>query len=48
MNLRQPLHTQIYSALAERIRTGEWAEGDQLPSEKALIEEFGTSHGPVR
>ncbi len=48
MNLRQPLHTQIYSALAERIRTGEWAEGDQLPSEKVLIEEFGTSRGPVR
>ncbi len=43
-----PLHTRVYGAMAERIRSGEWTEGDQLPSEKALVEEFGTSRGPVR
>lgn len=48
MVLNQPLHSLVYRAMAERIRSGEWAEGHRLPSERALIEEFGTSRGPVR
>jgi len=44
----QPLYSQLYDVLAERIRSGDWEEGKQLPSEKALVAEFGTSRGPVR
>lgn len=48
MAISQPLYSQLYDALAERIRSGDWEEGKQLPSEKALVAEFGTSRGPVR
>lgn len=48
MSSKQPLHTVIYDAIVDRIRTGEWAAGDSLPSENELVKEFGTSRGPVR
>lgn len=48
MSSKQPLHEQLYAAMAERIRLGHWPEGERVPSEKALEEEFGTSRGPVR
>lgn len=44
----QPLYSQLYDVLAERIRSGVWEEGERVPSEKALVAEFGTSRGPVR
>ena len=44
----QPLYSRLYDVMAERIRSGEWPEGQRVPSEKALVEEFGTSRGPVR
>lgn len=48
MSRNVPLHSQLYEVMAERIRSGVWKEGDRVPSESALIEEFGTSRGPVR
>lgn len=44
----QPLHTQLYAVMADRIRSGVWKEGEKVPSEQSLVEEFGTSRGPVR
>lgn len=43
-----PLHTQLYTEMLGRIRSGTWPTGSKVPSEKALVEEFGTSRGPVR
>ncbi|GAB3191427.1 GntR family transcriptional regulator [Nesterenkonia suensis] len=34
--------------MVDRIRSGHWQEGEQVPSEQSLVEEFGTSRGPVR
>ncbi|MBC9953692.1 GntR family transcriptional regulator [Leucobacter sp. cx-42] len=48
MTDRSPLHAQLYDEMARRIRTGLWQPGDRVPSEKALVAEFGTSRGPVR
>lgn len=48
MSSSAPLHTQLYEEMIRRIRTGEWCPGDRVPSEKSLVEEFGTSRGPVR
>lgn len=42
------LHAQLYTEMVHRIRTGIWKAGERVPSEKSLIEEFGTSRGPVR
>ena len=44
----QPLYSQLYDVLAERIRSGVWEEGERVPSEQALVAESGTSRGPVR
>lgn len=43
-----PLHAKLYERMHERIRSGEWPEGQRVPSEQALIAEFGTSRGPIR
>ncbi|MBC9944594.1 GntR family transcriptional regulator [Leucobacter sp. cx-328] len=48
MTDHSPLHAQLYDEMARRIRTGLWQPGDRVPSEKALVAEFGTSRGPVR
>lgn len=48
MDPHSPLHTQLYEVMRERIQSGVWNKGERVPSEKALIEEFGTSRGPVR
>ncbi|MBK0417634.1 GntR family transcriptional regulator [Leucobacter sp. CSA1] len=48
MSQNLPLHTQLYDAMIQRIRSGAWKEGDRVPSEKSLVAEFGTSRGPVR
>lgn len=42
------LYVQIYNQLAEAIRTGMFAEGDKLPSEKELCQTFNVSRVPVR
>lgn len=48
MTAKEPLHVQLYTELANRILDGVWQEGESLPSENALIAEFGMSRGPVR
>ncbi|WP_282847155.1 GntR family transcriptional regulator [Microbacterium oxydans] len=44
----RPLHEQLYERMLDRIRSGEWPEGERVPSEHSLITEFGTSRGPIR
>lgn len=48
MNDGSPLHPRLYAEMVRRIRTGVWRPGERVPSEKALVAEFGTSRGPVR
>ncbi|MGO1539144.1 MAG: GntR family transcriptional regulator [Leucobacter sp.] len=48
MSVSTPLHMQLYDEMVHRIRTGAWKAGAKVPSERALITEFGTSRGPVR
>jgi GntR family transcriptional regulator len=50
INLRKkmPLYIQIETALKSQIRMGELQEGDRLPSEKKLSEQFGVSPLTVR
>ncbi|QFU88512.1 HTH-type transcriptional repressor YvoA [Amycolatopsis sp. YIM 10] len=43
-----PLHRTLAAELRRRIREGELAVGDSLPSEAQLCLEFGASRGPVR
>ncbi|AXB48257.1 GntR family transcriptional regulator [Amycolatopsis albispora] len=43
-----PLHRSLAAELRRRIREGELAVGDSLPSEAQLCQEFGASRGPVR
>lgn len=43
-----PLHSRLYAELSARIHSGAWPEGERVPSEKHLSEEFEVSRGPVR
>lgn len=43
-----PLGHQIQALLRSRIECGEWAAGEQLPTEMALTESFGVSRTTVR
>jgi DNA-binding FadR family transcriptional regulator len=45
---RQSLTSQLVESMTERIQGGEYRKGDQLPTEKELIEEFGVSRTVVR
>jgi GntR family transcriptional regulator len=38
-----PLYYQVQEALRERIASGEWAPGDQIPTIRALCEQYGVS-----
>ncbi|HYE99632.1 MAG TPA: FadR/GntR family transcriptional regulator [Planctomycetota bacterium] len=38
----------VLDRVLERVRTGEWPPGHELPSERALIQEFGVSRIPLR
>jgi GntR family transcriptional repressor for pyruvate dehydrogenase complex len=38
----------LHSQMLERIQTGQWAVGSSIPSERALMEEFGVSRIPIR
>lgn len=42
------LRVQLAEGLRERLRSGEWAEGSQLPTEAALTAEYGVSRSTVR
>ncbi|MFE1955881.1 GntR family transcriptional regulator [Streptomyces sp. NPDC059524] len=43
-----PLHQRLGAEFRRRIASGEWPEGQPVPTEAQLCEEFGTSRGPVR
>ena len=45
---RQSLTSLVVGALTERIQSGTYGNGDQLPTEKELIEEFNVSRTVVR
>ena len=45
---QRPLYSRIYAVMADRIQSGEWAEGMRLPSEERLRDEFEASRGTVR
>ncbi|MFB9948356.1 FadR/GntR family transcriptional regulator [Rhizobium puerariae] len=45
---RETLSSQLVRTVAERIRVGEYPKGAKLPTEKALIDEFGVSRTVVR
>lgn len=45
---RQSLTSVLVEAITERIQSGHYKRGDQLPTEKELIEEFGVSRTVVR
>lgn len=38
-----PTFTEIADDLAERIKRGEWAPGDRLPSTQEIADEYGVS-----
>ncbi|WP_281190955.1 GntR family transcriptional regulator [Staphylococcus schleiferi] len=48
MSEKMPLYYQIYQGIHERIKSGEFKEGDKIPSERNLCEQFGVSRITVR
>lgn len=44
----RPVYQQLADSLRAKIATGELAPGEQVPTEKALVEEFGASRATVR
>lgn len=44
----RPVYRQVADYLRDLIARGDLPEGDRLPSESALIEQFGTARGTVR
>ena len=45
---RQSLTSQVVELVTGRIQSGQYKRGDQLPTEKEMIEEFGVSRTVVR
>lgn len=43
-----PKTTQVYETLRERLKVREYAPGDKLPSERALVEELGIGRTALR
>ncbi len=48
LNSRLALHARLAQSLRERLRDGEWAPGDQLPTEAELSADYGVSRSTVR
>jgi GntR family transcriptional regulator len=44
----QPLYEIVRAGILERLRTGEWAAGDKIPTEPQLAESFGVGIGTIR
>jgi GntR family transcriptional regulator len=42
------LHARLATSLRDRLREGEWAPGDQLPTEAELSADYGVSRSTVR
>jgi GntR family transcriptional regulator len=45
---KRPLYLQVHDILADRIATGVWGPGSNLPNELNLAQELGVSLGTVR
>jgi GntR family transcriptional regulator len=43
-----PLHQQLYDFLRGKIRSGEWTEGQMIPTEPELINQYGVSRIVIR
>jgi GntR family transcriptional regulator len=43
-----PLHQQVYDVLHAKIRSGEWKEGQLIPAEPELIQQYGVSRIVIR
>jgi DNA-binding LacI/PurR family transcriptional regulator len=43
-----PLYAQVADKLKQRIGSGEWRDGDPIPSEKALCAEYDVARGTMR
>ena len=41
-------YLQLHDAVMERIRSGSFSPGDKLPTEQAMMEEYGFSRQTVR
>jgi len=48
MNPQLPLYAQLKEAITSAISRGEFAPGDQIPSQRELCEKYGMSHMTVR
>lgn len=44
MNENQPLYLKLYNSLYDKIVSGEYSEGEKLPTEKELAEKFNVSN----
>ncbi|MFT4064061.1 GntR family transcriptional regulator [Paraburkholderia sp.] len=44
----QPLYEIVRAGILERLRTGQWAAGDKIPTEPQLAGEFGVGIGTIR
>ena len=45
---RRKLYEEVAQRIEEMIRAGRWAPGDQLPSEREIMEELGVGRSAVR
>ena len=43
-----PLHQQLYDFLRGKIRSGEWKEGQMIPAEPELVNQYGVSRIVIR
>ncbi len=48
MRQAQPPYRAVSAALRERIDSGEWLPGEQIPSVRKIAEEYGVSIGTAR
>ncbi len=48
LHRNMPLHILFSDDLRQRIQSGEWAAGEQLPTEGDLAEQYGVSRATVR
>lgn len=46
--LRRKIYQEVVDRLVQRIRSGEWRPGDQLPSERDLMDSYGVGRPAVR
>lgn len=48
MDSRLPIYVQIRTYIYDRIKSGDWKPGDQIPSERDLSAQFGVSRVTIR